>query len=249
MSKTDQLTPIVEGLATDYPARHWIDPHRHDAHQVIHAASGVFRVVSEAATWVVPPGRAIWMPAGREHAIRCHTDVNMRTVYIGPGNGALPADCRVLSVSPLMREILVRLATDPDPPARANLIAVLMSEIAVVETLPMTLPQPVTPALRQLSDRLMETPDDTTPLSDWARRLGLSERTLIRRFQTETGLTFRQWRRQVRLMSALERLAAGDAVTTVAYDIGYDSVSAFVAAFREVFGETPGRYVATRAGA
>ena len=145
-----------------------------------------------------------------------------------------------------MREVLVRLATDPDPPARAHLIAVLMSEIAVVEALPMTLPQPVSASLRRMSDALMDTPEDATPLSAWAGRLGMSERTLIRRFQAETGLTFRQWRRQARLMSALERLAAGDAVTTVAYDVGYDSVSAFVAAFREVFGETPGRYVAAR---
>ena len=236
----------LEGLATDYPARAWIAPHRHDVHQIVHAAAGVFRVLSEQASFVVPPGRAIWMPAGREHAIRCHTDVDMRTVYIEAGGGAFPADCRVLSVSPLMREVLVRLATDPDPPARAHLIAVLISEIAIVETLPMTLPQPVSASLRHLSDALMDTPEDTTPLSAWADRLGMSERTLIRRFQAETGLTFRQWRRQARLMSALERLAAGDAVTTVAYDIGYDSVSAFVAAFREVFGETPGRYVATR---
>lgn len=243
---SDHIAFAIEGLATDYPARHWIAPHDHDAHQIIHAASGVLRVISDQASFVVPPGRAIWMPAGREHAIRCHTDVTMRTVYIDADDGAFPSDCRVLAVSPLLREVLVRLATDPDPPARAHLIAVLLSELSVVQALPMTLPQPVTRALRRLSDALMERPEDATPLSDWARRLGMSERTLIRRFQAETGLTFRQWRRQARLLSALERLAAGDPVTSVAYDVGYDSVSAFVAAFREVFGETPGRYVAAR---
>ena len=235
----------VEGLATDYAAGAWIAPHLHDAHQIVHASVGVLRVISDMAAWVVPPGRAIWMPAGRVHAIRCHTAVQMRTVYLRGSEPSLPEDCAVWSVSPLMREIIVRFATSPDPKGREHLVAVLLSEIEVIDTLPLVLPQPRDARLRRLSDALSADPADPRPLKAWAEDVALSERTLIRRFAAETGMTFREWRRQARLLSSLERLAAGESVTTVAFAVGYNSVSAFIEAFRESFGQTPGRYFGT----
>jgi len=232
----------IEGLATDYPAGHWIAPHAHDAHQIVHASVGVLRVVSDRAAWVVPPGRAIWMPAGRVHAIRCHTAARMRTVYLRGVVPGLPETCAVWSVSPLMREIVVRIATTPDPSGRGHLLALLLAEIETIDALPLALPQPSDPRLRRLTEALSARPADRRPLKHWARELALSERGLIRKFAAETGMTFRQWRRQARLLAALERLAAGEPVTGVAFAVGYDSASAFIAAFRETFGATPGRY-------
>ncbi len=232
----------IEGLATDYTAGEWIAPHAHDAHQVIHASVGVMRVVSDMASWVVPPGRAIWMPAGRIHAIRCHTAVQMRTVYLRGSAPALPVECAVWAVSPLMREIAIRIATSPDPRGRQHLVALLLYEIETITVLPLVLPQPTDARIRRLTDAISADPAVARPLKEWARVLGMSERSLIRKFNAETGMTFRQWRRQARLLGALERLAAGEPVTAVAFAIGYDSVSAFIAAFREVFGETPRRY-------
>lgn len=232
----------IEGLATDFPAGEWIAPHAHDAHQIIHAGTGVMRVVSDAASWVVPPGRAIWMPAGQVHAIRCHTAVAMRTVYLRGRVPTLPAASAVWAVSPLMREIAIRIATTPKPRGRDHLLALLLLEIETIATMPMVLPQPSDARIRRMTEAITADPADQRPLKSWARLLGMSERSLIRSFQAETGMTFRQWRRQARLLVALERLAAGEAVTAVAFAVGYDSASAFIAAFRAVFGETPRRY-------
>ena len=233
----------IEGLATDYAAGTWIAPHSHDAHQIVHAAAGVLRVVSEAAVWVVPPGRAIWMPAGRVHAIRCHSATAMRTVYLHGTAPGLPADYAVWSVSPLMREILIRIATVPDDKNHAHLLALLLSEIAEIDALPLALPQPQDERIRRLTEALLAEPADPRPLKAWAKELGVSERSLIRKFAGETGMTFREWRRQARLLAALERLAAGEPVTSAAFAVGYDNVSAFIEAFRDVFGATPRRYI------
>jgi AraC-like DNA-binding protein/quercetin dioxygenase-like cupin family protein len=232
----------VSGLSGDYPRGHWIAPHAHDAHQLIHAALGVMRVTSASATWVVPPGRAIWMPRGQEHAIRCHTGVAFRTVYLSQAPRGLEKRTAVCAVSPLLREILVRVAEDPLASANRHLAALLFSELAASDTLPLDLPTPEDPRLRRLTDSLLSEPSDNRDLADWAKDLGFSRRNLIRRFQAETGMTFRQWRRQARLLAALEALGAGRSVTEAAFDVGYESVSAFVAAFRESLGATPGKY-------
>ena len=232
----------MEGLATDYAAGTWIEPHSHDAHQIVHAAAGVLRVISEEAVWVVPPGRAIWMPAGRVHAVRCHTATAMRTVYLHGAALGLPSDCAVWSISPLMREILIRVATVPDGKNQAHLLALLLSEIAEIDALPLALPQPRDPRLRRLTEALLAEPADPRPLNAWAKELGISERNLIRKFTGETGMTFREWRRQTRLLAAMERLAAGEPVTSAAFAVGYDNVSAFIEAFRAVFSTTPRRY-------
>ena len=234
--------PPVLGLAADHPAGHCIAAHSHDNHQVIHAASGVLRVTSEEAVWVVPPGRALWMPGGREHALQCHTAVALRTIYLRRAPRGFAPVCRVYSLSPLLREILVRLADDPSAAGNPHLQALLFQELTASEALPLVLPQPSDPRLKRLTASLLETPQDTRGLDRWASELGLSRRSLIRRFRAETGLTFREWRRQARLLAALERLGSGAPVTTVAFEVGYDSVSAFIAAFREALGTTPGRY-------
>jgi AraC-like DNA-binding protein len=141
-----------------------------------------------------------------------------------------------------MRELLVRLAENAQSRGREHLAALLFLEIETAHSLPLHLPLPRDRRLRRLTDALCANPGDTRPLKYWAGKLGMSERSLIRRFGAETGMTFRHWRRQARLLGALERLVSGEQVTTVALAVGYDSVSAFIAAFRGVFGETPKRY-------
>jgi AraC-like DNA-binding protein len=233
----------IDGLATNYLAGEWIKSHEHDVHQIIHASAGTLRVLSETASWVVPPGRAIWMPKNRRHSIHCYTAVKMRTVYIRGSSPTLPKDYTVWAVSPLMREILVRIAISPNPRGIEHLKALLFSEIEIIEKQPLVLRLPVDARLRRLAHAISADPADKYSLADWAKILGLSERSLIRKFNAETGMTFRIWRRQARLLSSIERLAAGESVTSVSYAIGYDSVSAFIASFRECFGETPGRYI------
>ena len=235
----------VTGLASDYSTGAIIERHKHDGfHQIVYASKGVIRVSSEEASWVVPPGRAIWMPAGRYHKIDCYGAVYLRSLYIDGNTKSVSCDCAVWSVSALMHEIILRLIEQPRESIRSHLIALLQDEINSLDILPLKLPQPKDRRLLMICDTINKNPADARRLRDWAWQLGYSERNLIRQFQADTGLTFRQWRRQARLLLALERLANREPVTTIALELGYESASAFGVAFRETFGVTPGQYFA-----
>lgn len=232
----------TEGHAADYSGGTRIEPHRHRSHQIVHAVKGIMRVSSPQGLWVVPPGRALWMPAGVPHAIDCIGDVAMRTVYIAGAHPVFPDRCAVWRLSTFMRELILRLAAKPQPAQAPHLMALLVGEIETIEAMPLHIPEPSDARLRRVTARLLAGAGLDTPLADLAALAGMSPRTLIRRFQADTGMALRQWRRQARLLHALEQLAAGQSVSAAAYEAGYGSASAFVHAFRSVFGTTPGRY-------
>ncbi len=243
---SDNPRPIV-ALASDYPGGYQIAPHRHARAQLVYASRGVMTVTAAAGRWVVPPQRAVWMPAGAEHAIRIERDLSMRSLYIRPDAVAgLPGTCRVVAVSALLRALILRAMTvpplyDEDGPD-GRVLRVLLDELGALPSAPLYLPQPRDPRLRRVTDALLAEPADGRPLEAWARRAGASPRTLARLFLAETGLGFRTWRRRARLLHALVALADDAPVTTVAFEAGYDSPSAFIAAFKRAFGTTPGRY-------
>ena len=232
----------LEGLAEEYPKGDWIEPHQHDAHQIVHASAGIMRVFGPGGVWVVPTGRAVWIPAGSEHSIRCISQVSMRTVYLRGQHTAFSSQCAVWNVSTLMRELIIRVAEKDCRGQQAHILALLLSEIEHIDTIPVSLPEPLDENLKRMTATLLEHPDDKRTLESWASSLGMSKRSLIRRFQKQTGFTFRQWRQQARLLSALEGLAMGRGVTAVALDVGYENPSAFIAVFHEAFGVTPGKY-------
>ncbi len=233
----------VEGLATNYPAGTHIEAHAHDAHQIVHGLDGVLRVTAAGRTWFLPPGRALWVPARIVHEVRCPGAVRMRTVYLTGDDPVFPEDVRVAGVSPLMREILVRLAEGAGEDQVPHLSALLVREIATSDVEPLHIPVPGDARIAQLVEHLRDDPADAATLEDWAERLALSRRSLIRKVRAETGMPFRALRRQVRIIAAVERLAQGEPVTRVAYDVGFDSPSAFIQAFRAITGTTPGRYM------
>lgn len=241
------MRQAVETLAEDFPRGHRIEPHRHPCCQLIYARRGVMRVTTAMGIWVVPPERGLWMPAGREHAIVCATPVAMRTLYIDVASSEIgepwtARGCAVLWVTPLAREVLVALCERDPHPARRELLTVLKMELATLGNEPLHLPEPRDPRLARIGAILTEAPGDPRGLHDWARLVGTSRRTLIRLFQRDVGMSYGSWRRQLRLLTALERLAAGAGVTEVAMDLGYDSLSAFTANFRRTLGTTPSRY-------
>ncbi len=233
----------LEGFASDYRAGEIIKAHAHDAHQIVHALAGVMRVLADDGTWIVPPGRALWVPARTRHEIHCIGLLGMRTVYLDGDNPSFPAVVQVTGVSPLMREIMVRVAEGAEPHQLPHLAALLVDEIAALTFEPLHLPRAKDARIARLGSALLEDPADRTTLRGWADHLGLSPRTLIRRIKDETGMSFRELRRQARILAALERLPLGESVTNVALDVGFDSPSAFIQAFRSVTGKTPGRYL------
>lgn len=244
----DQGQGVVLARPRECPADHVINWHTHDRAQLLYAASGVMRVTTDAGVWVVPPQRAVWIPPGVEHHVQAlGTPLSMRSLYIrADALAGLPTDCCVVTVSPLLRELIVVAIsmTDTPPPGgpEERLYQVILDQIEAVQVAPLHLPMPDDKRLRPIIDALTQDPADNRTLQDWTRETGASERTLARLFQSETGLTFGHWRQQVRLLGALTRLAHGDSVTEVALDLGYNSQSAFIAMFRRALGKTPGRY-------
>jgi AraC-like DNA-binding protein len=242
--QTKPLTARIGAYAHDYPKGHHIPPHRHDWHQLVYARTGVMTVSTARGAWVVPPQRAVWMPAKTDHQIRCGTPVSMRTLYLAPAAAVpLPAACCVVHVSPLLRELILASVEAPGPPRRrTQLAALILSELAEAAVAPLHLPEPVDPRVRRITETLRAEPGDPRTLANWSREVGASTRSLSRLFLAETGMTFRQWQRQARLLAALVKLAQRQPVTAVALDLGYDSPSAFIHAFRQALGKTPRAY-------
>jgi AraC-like DNA-binding protein len=251
MSKTRQARLEAGLVVRTFAARHFggvgIRPHRHDWHQLIYASEGVMTVHAGGGAWVVPPHRAVWVPAGVEHGISMAGPVSVRTLYLAPRvSEALPRACCAVNVSPLLRELILHTVAlgmlDIGVPAQARLIAVLVDQLEVLPAVPLQLPMPRDSRAVRLAERLRARPSDPASLDQLAEGTGASARTLERLFRVETGLTFGQWRQRLRLLEALRLLADGRPVTAVAFDVGYESPSAFIAMFRHVLGTTPGRF-------
>jgi AraC-like DNA-binding protein len=245
MSKSRQ--PAVRSLSYDYPPGHRIAAHEHREHQLVYALSGVMTVHTPRGTWVVPTHRAVFIPGRVEHSIEIAGEVKMRTLYFAPQvSRSLPSDCCVLGVSPLLRELILHVVAlgglDRRVPTQARLLGVLLDLLQLLPTAALTLPQPVDERARHLAALLRERVGDARPLPQLVKRSGASLRTMERLFHSETGMSLGRWRQQLRLTEALRLLAAGEAVTSVALEVGYESPSAFVSAFRKIFGTTPGRY-------
>ncbi|ALN63094.1 bacterial regulatory helix-turn-helix s, AraC family protein [Lysobacter antibioticus] len=237
--------------------------HRHARGQLFGAHRGLLTVGTAQGRWVVPATDAVWVPPQAEHSLRSHgAAFSGWSVYVaGSACAALPARACALRVSGLLREAVARAAQWPDAapldPAQTRLAQVLLDEIAPAGPAlggfalsgladpaqrPIGLPMPSDPRLLRVAQALADDPADPRSLADWAEFAHLSERSLSRRFAAQTGQSLLQWRQRARLMRALERLAAGDAVTAIALDLGYDSVSAFIAMFRRSLGATPAAY-------
>lgn len=240
---THPLRVSVTDLASTYEAGTYIERHAHREHQIVHAISGVMRVLARDATWVVPPGRGLWVPASVEHEIRCINLVEMRTVYLSGDHPAFRNDVQVVGISALMREIIVRFSEECDQRQVPHLTALLLDEIAAMEVEPFRLPSPQNSRIAELCTQLRDNPSNHRSLTEWASLLGFSPRNLMRHIHSETGMSFREFRRQARVLAALERLSVGQSVTTVALDVGFDSPSAFAFAFRSVTGKTPRHYL------
>jgi len=234
-------------MDVDYPDGASTGWHAHPRAQLLHAIEGVMTIRSEQGSWVVPPSRALWLVAGMEHEVRMSGTVRIRTIFIDAvAIEHLPRQSCVVSVSPLLRELLVAAVSIPlDYPGHgrdARLMHLLVDEIRTADVLPLHLPMPDEPRLRRICDSLMATPADSATADQWAARLGVTARTVHRLFVRETGMTFAQWRDQARLLFALQRLAQGDRVIDVAFDCGYASQSAFTAMFRRHFGKPPSEF-------
>jgi AraC-like DNA-binding protein len=225
--------------------------HSHARGQLMGALSGLVSVGLDRQQWVVPAIHAIWIPPHYEHSVRSYGPFSGWSVFITEQRCAqLPREPRAIKTTPLLREAVRRVASWPGvelDDAQTRIAEVIVDELAASKEESLDLPRPDDARLVRLTDALVGDLSDNRRLDEWAVWAGLAPRTLSRRFVAETGMTFAQWRQQARLLRALELVADGMPVTTIALELGYDNVSAFIDMFRRAMGTTPGRYLAAEA--
>ena len=242
----DVPRPVV-GIGNDFPASFELAEHHHRRGQFLYAASGVIAVGTPGGTWVAPPERAVWIPAGTPHSVRMVGAVQTRSVLIEPAAcTAFPAACRIVGVSALLRQLLVAAAeipTEYEEDGRDGLVMqLLVAEIGAAPMIPLAVPFPHDPALAALCHAYLERPRATAGIDQWASTLTMNRRTFTRLFRRETGMSFAEWRQQACIAVALPRLAAGEPITTIALDLGYDGPASFSTMFKRTLGAPPSRY-------
>jgi len=222
-------------------------PHRHVLGQLVYVSEGVLRVETETGMWVVLPQRGVWVPPGLMHRGLSPRGFALCTLYVDARHSKpLPKRCCTVTITPLVRELLLQCARFgwhyPTSGPRMRLLSVLLEQVAALPHSPLYLPEPKDRRLRAITAALRADPAANDTLDRWASRVGASRRTLARLFVKETNLSFALWRQQLRLMVALEALAHGESVTATALGCGYQDTSAFILMFRSALGVTPGRY-------
>ena len=234
-------------LRNDYPPSHELKWHQHRRGQILYAAKGVMALSTPRGAWVAPPERAVWTPPGVPHSVKMVGAVSSRSVLIEPGAcPALGDRSKVIGVSPLLRSLLVaacEIDREYDPESRDGLVvSLLLAELQRAPVIPLAVPFPLTPALAAKCQAFLAQPSPHDTIDGWSDALGMGRRAFTRTFRRETGMSFAEWRQQACVLVALPRLAAGDHVTPIALDLGYESPAAFATMFKRLLGVAPSKY-------
>lgn len=237
--------PVI-GVSGVFPPN-FADPfHAHPYDQLGFSISGVMSVTTETASIVLPPNRAVWIPANTAHETVSRGEVRYQALFIDPRLNRSPKECRVFEISPLLRGLTDAIAafdtSRPMDNRQARLTDVLLDELARLPDLTIGAAMPVDCRLKRVCRKIVEDPSDRRDINDWAKLAGMSRSTFTRHFRQQTGMGFVMWRRQIRLMEAVSRLSAGEPITTVARQTGYESASAFTAMFHRSVGLPPSSF-------
>ena len=222
--------------------------HIHNRAQLVYASNGLMTVTTRLNMYVVPPARAVLMPARVEHRIDANRSMSMRSLYIKPSLlKSFPLEPCILQITPLLRELIITAVEFGNDykknSAQGRLMQVILDQIAIQPQLSLSLPLPMDKRLLQITTSLMNNPGDNRILDEWSKEVGASKRTLNRLFSKQTGMTFQSWRQQLRLHRGLELLSMGESVTQVAMELGYENTSAYIAMFRRCLGTSPRSYL------
>ncbi|MET9626127.1 helix-turn-helix transcriptional regulator [Lentzea sp. NPDC006480] len=235
--------PAAPTTSRDLAAAATVTPHWHDENQIVYASRGVVAVHTESSRWIAPAHRALWIPSGTVHSHRAYGVTRLH--FLGLTQNPLKLRSpSALAVSPLLRELLIVYTslTDRETPAAKRMRAVLLDQLDTASEQPVRVPAARDPRLATVCSLLEADPSDSRGLDALGRAAGASGRTLTRLFRDELGMTFPQWRTQLRLYHALRLLAEGVPVTSVAQRCGFATASAFIDVFRRSLGHTPGSY-------
>lgn len=225
--------------------------HSHRKAQILLPLRGVVTCEADKGLWIVPPYCAVWIPGGLAHNVSASGNLELYCIFIEPDAApTLPSEVSTLSVSPLLRQLLLQASRmtafyDVDGPD-GRLVTVLLDQLALAPVERLNFPMPANDRLRRIAHAMIADPADRATIEEWGSRVGIAPRTLTRLLQREVGMSFGRWRQQLHILIALQRLANGSSVQAVALDLGYEGASAFITMFRKTMGKPPARYLAER---
>jgi len=239
---------LISTLAHEYPHGFQVEEHAHGSDQLVYAIRGVMQVSAGQSIWLIPNHFAIWIPARTTHSIAMLGSVSMRTLYMRSGLAAgLPPTCTVLHITSLLRELIVEAVRIRELRIRSSLHCalrdLLVSQLQSASAMPTSVTMPKDPRARAISDVIIANPAERRSLATMCGSVGASVRTIQRVFRREVGSDFEFWRRQVRLMKAVEHLVSGQSVKETSFALGYRHPTAFVEMFRGILGTTPGAWI------
>ncbi|MEU5974172.1 helix-turn-helix transcriptional regulator [Streptomyces sp. NPDC047315] len=223
----------------------WFEAHSHSQHQLAWSSRGVISVAVDDTFWVLPPTRALWIPAGVVHQPGATREAVLSSLYFRPELCTVDwSEPTPVAVDGLLARLIVHLGRDDlADDARLRAEAVVPDLLHPLPAAPIDVPSPHDERVRAVVDALLADPADPRTLDAHARAIGVSRRTLTRLFVHDTGMHFDRWRTHARLRAALPLLAEGQPVSRVAHAVGYATASAFLAAFRRTVGTSPSRYL------
>ena len=248
LGKNGRALAEIASVSADLPHDHVIPEHSHPEDQLLFASKGVMTLRTKQGVWVVPPLRAVWIPADTLHSVSMSGQVSMRTLYLLPKLcRTLPAKCFVMNVSALLKELILHACTfvklNKKATTERRVVEMLVDQLKAVGSVPLQLPHPEDSRARRVMEALFANPGDHRTLEELCKDCGASKRTIQRLFLEETKMTFAKWRQQLRLLHGMELLASGEKVSAAALEAGYSSTSAFISMFRKQLGATPTRYL------
>lgn len=241
---------ILQSARLWHEKKHLTPWHQHTSGQIYLLTHGMIALETQEQQWAMTAGSIGWLPPHCAHqALACGNVAGWSLYLPEPYCSELPEQPHLSTASGLIQALVERIALFAGQSLNApqrRLLQVLRDEVRMQENTPLQLPLPQDARLLKIARALLNEPADNRTQSEWAAWAGLSTRTLSRRFINETGMTFARWRQQARVIRSLEPLSRGEAVNRIAAECGYDNVSAYIAAFRQRFGTTPGLYFVQR---
>ncbi|MBR0835038.1 helix-turn-helix transcriptional regulator [Bradyrhizobium manausense] len=243
----DRSAPVIAVRVDADGTKGEVPKHSHRKGQLVVSLGGGVTTSVPNGLWMVPPHCAVWIPSGMPHSNRATANARLFFVYIEAELVDLPDRCCTMSISPLLRELIVELSdgAQHDEARRERLIGVLLGELPRMPMQQLHLPLSGEPRLKRIAAALADNPADRRTLAEWAAQVALSESSLARLVAKQTGLTFGRWRQQLHLIVAIRELAAGASVQQVSADLGYESVTAFITMFKKALGKPPAKYLSS----
>lgn len=221
--------------------KHESPPHFHENGQFVFVETGVLHLRSTQGAWIVPKEHLGWIPKGEVHSAQTLCDAKGWTILTSQRfEDILPKKICTLKTSPLLTALLDRIVHTKDSESfRIKAVDLIHEELKYIETENLQIPLPLSTNLAVVAQKVLDDLSQIKRIEEWAALAGTSKRTFTRHFLLETGMTFDEWRKNAISLKAVELLSQGRQVSDIAFDLGYESVSAFIAMFKKHFGKTP----------